>query len=613
MIEKTGRQPGPTSTIARILFRRGVPKSEELDRILELPRRTLDVKTFPDLSSLFVHTDFCGVRGCDLCAQGPARLMPAQSAALWEAEQVGGAFLPFSVGGGKTLLSLLLFDVLRAKKGVLLVPPDVRDQLIAFDIPRYARHFRLPLDKLTVVAYNQLSDPSTPKLLFDIAPDTIVPDEAHCLRRRDSARTGRVLEYAKQKPGTAWAFLSGTFTNGSVRDYAHMLALAFGKRSPAPTNWKTTEDWCAALDRVTSKLEPMTPGALLTFCTDEERAQIEAGTLDAQEAAREGFRRRLHDTQGVVASYETDVGASLILRRRELVVPDAVRSAIVKLESTWQMGDEEVAEAARMAAFARQLACGFWYRWVWPGGVPDKEWLDARKAWNKAVRDQIRYGNRADCGDTQALVERSVRAGRLPRLEPLYAAWQKVADRPEPPKEAVWIDRFLVEDALEWMRQVNDLPGGGIVWFAHKAIEFALREAGVPVFAAGDSEALNALSQGTPEGSGAIACSINAHRKGKNLQHRWSRALFACCPATAEPWEQSIGREHRKGQPADEVVQDVYLHTDAVQDAMNGAFMTARYVEQTQGQKQKILYARKIRIIDPGGSHNILDESVADE
>ena len=81
---------------------------------------------------------------------------------------MGGLLGAIGVGFGKTLISLLAHDAMEAKRTVLLVPPNLRKQLLEVDVPLYGRHFELPpifdartddpdQDGVHVLAYSQLS------------------------------------------------------------------------------------------------------------------------------------------------------------------------------------------------------------------------------------------------------------------------------------------------------------------------------------------------------------------------------------------------------------------------------------------------------------------------
>ena len=65
-------------------------------------------------------------------------------------------------------------------------------------------------------------------------------------------------------------------------------------------------------------------------------------------------------------------------------------------------------------------------------------------------------------------------------------------------------------------------------------------------------------------------------------------------PSGGVEWEQGMARTHRPGQEADEVTVDVFLHTEEMQRAFDNAIRDARYTEESQGQKQKLLYAERL-------------------
>lgn len=608
------------SRVGQAAWRRGVAPSQELERIKALPRRPLDPSTFPDLTPLYLHTPVCAVRGCDLCSDGPARMWPLQSLALLEAEQLGGAMLGLPVGEGKTLLSLLLPDALRAVRAALFVPAGVIDQLVNEDIPRYGRHFRLPMDRLRVFAYTELSNRKIERVSTEEAaerlasglwreaegqedvppgqrevvqidplelydPDTVIADEGHSLRHFSAARTKLMRAHIRRRP-VKFAPLSGTLTTDKITDYAHLSDWSLGLGSPVPLGFKELSDWGSSLDA--DPLEAMPPGALLDLCTEEERGKVERKELDATTAAREGFCRRLTETPGVVLLPGRELKASLLVRKRTVAVPSDVIDTIRDLERTWSIGEEEIDSAATMAGKARELACGFWYRWDWPGGIVDHEWLEARSAWAKSVRDVLKQSRPGL--ESPAHVEAAARRGALPRHAKEWKAWTEVMDRPAPPSVPVWISPYLVEDAMRWAQKEI-----GIVWFGHTAVEDELRMRLDPalIYGGGESARLVAFAAGPEAGKRTIYCSINAHHFGKNLQ-AWSRALVMSWPANGAIVEQLLGREHRQGQKADEVVYETYLHTAATRGAWDSAMIDAHYVLETTRQRQRILLARRM-------------------
>ena len=110
--------------------------------------------------------------------------------------------------GVDVLLSMVVPNVQRAW---LLIPPGLREQF-RLDYQVWSQHFKVPnvagntgpyyADRpvLSVVAYSELSHPSSSVRLMTDAPNLIISDEGQNLRDRKSVRTGRFLRYLASKP-----------------------------------------------------------------------------------------------------------------------------------------------------------------------------------------------------------------------------------------------------------------------------------------------------------------------------------------------------------------------------------------------------------------------------
>lgn len=569
-------RPVGNSSVLKALHRAPVDSSGEFIRILNLPRRKLTVEKdgsvtlessgkvekIPDITPVFA------------CRGGRMKLRPLQTAALWEAQQNNGGFFPISVGGGKTLIALLLPEAMNSKRAVLLVKPELRNQLLKRDIPLYRKHFNLPLNRIFVVAYSELSSAKKAEILERIKPDLVICDEGHKLRIKSSARTRRFLRYMKKYPTTRLVTLSGSFMRRSLMDYAHLLTLALKDKAPIPNNYKDLEDWAEAID-ITE--DPKPPGVLSQFCTPEENV-------------REGFQRRLTETPGVVASTDSSIGTSLLIIERALEKPSKVESALKDLYATWQIEEEELTDAMSLMRVARQLCCGFYYKWDWPGGIKDEEWVRARRAWHREIRGRLLHTNISGM-DSPLLLFNAARDGRW--KSETFGGWVAVKDRPEPPTIPVWIDHYMLKDAIRWGRQQIKNGEGGIIWYEHHVIgEMIARAGGWNLYGQGADASLVDKNK-----EPVIVCSIKAQSEGKNLQS-WSKALVTSPPASGAAWEQLIGRLHRPGQQADEVEYHVYLHTPEFKNAFEKALEDAVLIEETQGQRQKLNSSQIIRKLE---------------
>jgi hypothetical protein len=534
-------------------------------RVMALPRRVLDLDSVPDVTSLFQKEG------------GALRFWPIQSAALVEASLADGLFAPIGVGYGKTLIALALPEAMNSKKAVLLVKSDLKRQLEREAEGFYGKHFDLPLDRITVVAYAQLSSAKHATILDDVGPDLIVADEAHALRHQSSARTKRFLRYFREHPACRFAGLSGTMTNRSIKDYAHLLELALRKNSPLPRGYREINDWAGALD--VDPEYPMRSGALKQLCQNGENV-------------REGFQRRLVETEGVVATEEGALGTSLVIRRLPIAIPSRVVATIEHVEAKWELGGDELATASEKARVIKQLNCGFYYRWAWPNNRPDTEWLDARAEWNREVREKLL---RATEGlDSPLLLSQAAERyhkwesnGRpKPRPDKIWdsvtwGAWKRVKDRRPPPTESIWLDDYVVQAATAWAKEQTE---PAIIWYWWNAVgERLARVSGFPHYGAGT----DAGESTAP----VIIASIQCQSTGKNLQH-YSRNLLITVPPNGTTFEQIAGRTHRPGQLADEIVLDWFGFND---NAMFQVVEDAEYMQTTTGQRQKVLYATRIK------------------
>lgn len=617
-----GKKPRRGNATDQARAAAGVVKNLDWKRIRTLPFRELDLESVVDLTPVFERED-CG--GCELCARGPARLRPVQSAMLWEAEAAGGLLALVGVGHGKELATLLLPEAVGAERAIILTKPRLKTQMLETDIPRYGRHFRIDRSRFRVVSYSELSTAKGTDLLERYKPDWIIANECHALRHKDTARGKRFLRFMHDHPDTRFCALSGTMANGSPRDYEHLARLALRGGSPLPHGFRDVDDWSRALEEGGG----FGVGAILELL-GEEAAVVEytkafmeiqgnrplgpdlndVRAIADRTAARRVFRKRLVATPGVVATTDSSTPCSLEISARPVEVPNDVYFALADLRRTWKIEDEELTDAKDVARVARQLSCGFYYRWLWPNDEKDEEWLAARAAWHKAVRHVLRYNSgenldspllvaRAAARDVARAEERAAAKAEGRKADPdayedelrddhveAWRAWDAVRDRwkPHPPKEAVWLSSFLVDDIDAWAASCTD-DAPGIVWYEHETVGDALRDRGIPVFGPG-KEGDSILQFRGP----VCAASVEAHKDGKNLQH-FCRNLVICWPSNGTTCEQLLGRTHRDGQRADEVSVELYQHEEALKSAVFASRSDARFVEDAHGARQKLLLA----------------------
>lgn len=519
----------------------------------------------------------------DALHKGTMRLNPQQRQALTCLRSLRCLVAPLPVGYGKTLITALIPTALGVPgdRVVLLLPPSMIGPFER-EIERYDRHFdTLGMGWPTPVSYGALS--TRTGVLEDLDPLVVIADEAHYLRSRDSGRTRRVFRFLDTNPDVIFVPLSGTLIRKTITDAAHLFNRALGPLSPFPHAYGTL----ASLDAVTR----LDDGGGWATPTDWKRARpllkwagLDPDTPDV-EAAREAVRLRIESSPAVVAAQASSCPASLELRRLSPRVPQAIRDALRELEATWCLPDgAAITDPMRLATCALQLSLGFYYRWAWPEGHADIPWLAARADYTRALTAYLRRGARALQLDTPGAVEAAMtdlRRDDLPdELLQARAAWDVEAARREPPPvEAVWICPDVLDALAERALDDDDT----LIWCPWVAVMDRLEAYGVPVCRPGF----------TPFGPArTLAVSVASHGTGHNLQ-AWSHNLVLAPPASASAWEQLLGRTHRQGQDADEVVVDVLCATPAQRAALARALEAARFALQTTGQQQKLLLADK--------------------
>jgi hypothetical protein len=517
------------------------------------------------------------------------RLWPVQSAALLEAERCNGLFAAFPVGAGKTLLALLLPDAMQSKKAVILVPAQAKKKKARDDWPALAKHWRLPLDRVTLVSYTEL-ERAPGDVLERLQPDLVIADEAHYLKNKTAARTVRFLRYFKERPETRLCAMSGTFSNQSLHDYAHILRLCLRDRSPLPLQYMALEEWAECLD--VSNEDPRPAGALDRLCEATTAYVNAAGEriYHAHFDHRDRFRCRLVSTPGVVALEAGFQGVPLTIRRREITPPPKILAALDRLRKSWVIGDpealngaqgedasEEITDDLTFARYLRQLACGFYLRWDWPNRTRDYEWLEARSRWNSVVRHILRYSRRPGL-DSPMLVASSALRGELAREhQAVWEQWAAVKDRKRPPTVAVWIDKYLVEHGAQWALDA----GPAIIWYDSPTLGEAIAEA---LQVELPDKATDIVMDGRPQ----VLSIRKFNMDVDGLQRVYIRCLYTTVP-NAKEIEQSLGRIHRHGQTKP-VTAEMLLPIPECFDALETTRKKAEWAEKTGFGEQKLLH-----------------------
>jgi hypothetical protein len=490
---------------------------------------------------------------------------------------------------------------------------------------------------LYVMTYSILQGQDASDMLELIQPSLIICDEAHCVSgARNSARAKRFKRYVDRHEPQVVA-LSGTMTSKSPKDYHYIARACLKANNFLPNPVAMADAWATVIDSNASSLSefrstarPSTGPLLPLLAWAKEQFPKEDLPVDLI-----GFRKaaalRMRTTPGVTKSKDDELGCSLYIENLP-VAKDAwaacdgyakQQELIKKLNDEWLTpDDDEIEEAMHVWKWRYEIeGAGFYNQLYWPN--PDvlakrkrvseeeaksilsrcREYHELRQEYNKHLREFLRYSARPHM-DTPALVGGEMfRNGGQNVPEPLFRSWSKMkqADfeqRIDRDSRAVRVCDYKIRHLVSTLPEVRKSAEGGglVVWYYHTEIGLwaceALKEAGIEaVHCPAGPEWNEYLRDSGAHRGKVLVCSVNAHGTGKNLQHGFNTCYYLQWPRPSVTAEQSIGRFHRTGQKADEVV--VYTCNSGEFDEVTfGATLNdAAYTQQVMRDRQKLLYA----------------------
>lgn len=539
---------------------KAVRDTPELRRVLALPRRVPDpaqLATLAEQLTALLKTP-----------NGTMTLRPAQALALHDVRLCRGAYIPLEVGAGKTLTSFFSAYILDAKRP-LMVQPASMIQKTEEDHVELSQHWELPTN-IRYVSYQTLGRLDNKHWLEEYNPDLLILDESQFAKNYRAAVTRRIARWMAAHPTTMFIALTGTAMRRSLMDFGPILRWCLKDKAPVPKTNTELKEWAAALDENVHELSAFDVGALTAFSDGD----------DDINAVRQGFRDRLNQTPGVIATIGEGENVGVPIRIRPLhydVAPITDRHFWRLRKKMLTPDDWQLMQGTEVWQRAKELALGFHGVWV---PRPPEEWRQARRNWNAFVRETLSNSRTLD---SPLEVANMCDAGRLDNT--LLEAWRAVEKTYTIKTAAIWHDDSALKVCLEWMRRHP-----GLVWTEH--VEFSTRLAelsGCKYYGAKGLASDGSSIKHAKPGVSAIA-SMDACKVGFNLQKIWHRNLITSCPEASLDLQQLLGRTHRTGQ-TEPVEVDVLLGCLEHIRAWRKALANAYAVRSTTGAQSKLLIA----------------------
>lgn len=376
---------------------------QELMRIVDMPVRY--IPTEDDIDALSYH--YFQTKAYN---EG-WRLYPSQAESLLAYSEVGGAFLPLAVGGGKTLTSLLIAnDAFKEgkRKIMIITKSSLCGQLCDEDVKKWRplTIFNTPMHRLAglnkkrrkmlaqsgrngiyVFSYELLSRDF--EILDAVAPDLIIADEAHHVAKK-SARAGRFKRYIHTNHPQL-VTLSGTMAQKKLTDVHELVTASLGNGSFLPRSFALTEEWSKIVDTSATSMSDFdnesVPNAgplkyMVKWARDnfpEDRFKEDNGIVtdlfgDSVTGFRHVVNKRMSTTPGVVTSSGHDLPYSLYIKNDPVENPesyagwDTVQELVQNLEKEWETPNGDKIEEAMLIHRWRYWieGVGFYNERYWP-------------------------------------------------------------------------------------------------------------------------------------------------------------------------------------------------------------------------------------------------------
>ena len=527
---------------------------------------------------------------------GTWSLRPIQAEVLVSVAENLGTFASVGVGGGKTIMSYLAGTVCDVRSVCVIVPAKLREKTRR-DFKALSEQF-LTTSQITVLSAEECGLKDGMERLERTRAQLLVIDECHKFKNPKAARTRKVLRYLEQHPECKLLAMSGTVTDRSIKNFAHLLRHALGELNcPLPVDKEWLGKWARLVDpKVQSRVRPGVFVQKLPKGTDPRLA-------DAEDY-RKIVHHRVFNTPGVVKLPSTSYGGPIEMSILDPGVSEKADKLIRQLESQGVHPNGDPIYPIERYGVHRCLALDFWYDWH---PRPPEHWLRARRAWRSwcaSVLETEIYGL-----DSELMVINAVDRGwylREPNGEHdepdpenpddqievtddgLLEAWRAVKNDYKGKQIPVWESEETLRKCIEMS---GALENPMLIWTEFRAVGEKLGELyGLPYFA-NKGMTKDKSYIGDCPGDVSPVLSLAANSEGLNLQDRWHRALYLTPMQSPSLWEQSIGRIHRPGQEADACELQVVINTERLHDAFLAAREYARYQETMTGAPQKLLLA----------------------
>jgi hypothetical protein len=178
---------------------------------------------------------------------------------------------------------------------------------------------------------------------------------------------------------------------------------------------------------------------------------------------------------------------------------------------------------------------------------------------------------------------------------PVYGAWLAAREAafdgcPVRDSRAVRVDSYKIDHAVAWAKKQLAKNRGCVLWVYHIEIGKWLHELLPDAVYCPAGPAANKRILDEDNAGKVVIASITAHGEGKDgLQRMFAHQMMVEWPRSARRAEQLLGRLHREGQEADNLVFTTNRTNQFDAESFAACLNDSLYLHQTLG-RQKLIY-----------------------
>lgn len=439
-----------------------------------------------------------------------------------------GAAVSLSLGGGKFLISMLAPIIKKSKNTLLIVPPKLYDQTVAYRMDWIQLIPEISTVNLSVISTGEMSSAKFSDFLDSNDFDMIIIDECQDFRNKKSARAKRLKRYLDEKKPIL-LLLTATFFTRSFSDL--WLTKYVSEEPTIPSSLLYVDIFDSIISKKVSRF-PVPESELINELHDWHET-ITGEKLHGYRKEKNAsiLMERIRTYPDIFIDSEDSCATECWTEWIYPTVSPLISEQIRQVMESWVApGGSPIIDALEYHRIGDYVSLGFTRNFKILNEERYIEYENARRDWSWVLKGYLNGENKFL--DSMLLVKQRVKRDGTDVEKKILAKWEAISKEKVREPEYIWSDKTIISKALE------NLEPGTLIWYVSLEVERELENLGYRI--------RQSSTEKIPE---THALSFLKFHAGANFQDLHCRNLFLQVPVgRASLIDQAIGRTHRAGQ-----------------------------------------------------------------